>query len=240
MFTTFSNAPSGILLHLDTIEDKKLEQELFRMGIHKNSVIYKMDVESDVHTVRIKTANGERVLAGGMGGKVLAHLENDQKVPLIEMKPKEKAHIEAIEGGEELAAAFEALNLKNGDEFELIRILPPMVYVVEVKGKKRIRLSEGMAAKIIGKIKNKKECQFANASAKIPFIVSKIIGGKSSKKVMDSLNIHEGDVLTLTSVENAPIYCMSKNDRFMLATQEGLRVFLKKEQADNIKVSSEV
>ncbi len=238
MFTTFSKAPSGIVLQLIEIEDKKLENELFRMGVLKDSIVYKMDAESDMHTVRIKTANGERVLAGGMGGKILAHLDDDRKIPIIEMKPKEKAHIEALEGGEELTAAFSALGLNNGDEFEMVRCLPPMVYVVEVKGKRRIKLSEGMAAKIIGKIENKRECQFANASAKLPFIVEKIIGGKSSKKIMDSLNIQEGDVFTLLSVENAPIYSMSKNHRFMLMTNEGLRVILKKEQADNIKVQS--
>ncbi len=238
MFTTFSNAPSGILLHVDEIEDKKLESELFRMNVHKNSIVYKMDAESDMHTVRIKTAHGERVLAGGMGGKILAHLEDDRKIPIIEMKPKEKAHIEALEGGEELAAAFQALGLNNGDEFEMVRCLPPMFYVVEVKGKKQIKLSEGMAAKIIGKTKNKKECQFTNASAKVPFTVEKILGGKSSKKIMDSLNIQESDVLTLLSVENAPIYSMSKNEKFMMVTNEGLRVLLKKNQADTIKVSA--
>ncbi len=237
MFTTFSNAPSGILLHLDKIEDKKLESDLFRMGIHSGNTVYKMDAESDMHTVRIKTAKGERVLAGGMGGKIVAHLEDNRIIPLTEMKPKEKAHIEAIEGGVELNEAFQALGLNNGEEFELVRSLPPMVYVTEIKGKKRIKLSEGMAAKIIGKMKKKGECQFANAGAKVPFTVSKIIGGKSSRKIMDSLNIQENDVLTLISVENAPIYCMSKSEKFMMVTDEGLRVVLKKEQSDNIKVT---
>ncbi len=236
MFTTFTKAPAGILLTLEKIEDSKLESELFRMGVYADSLVYKMDAESDIHTVRIKTAKGELVLAGGMGGKIVAHLDDNRMIPLIEMKPKECAHIEAIEGGEELATAFSALGLENGEEFELVRSLPPMIYLVEVEGKKRIKLSEGMAAKILGKMENSKECQFANASVKVPFIVSKIIGGESSKKILDSLNVVEGDTLILDSVENAPVYSMNKNGRFMLATSEGLRVILKKEQADNIRV----
>ncbi len=240
MSTTFTKAPSGVLLNLDKIEDSKLESELFRMGVLPNNIIYKMDAESDIHTVRIKTAKGDRVLAGGMGGKIVAHLDDDRIISLIDMKPKECAHIEAIEGGQELAIALSALGLENGEEFELVRCLPPMIYLVDVNGKKRIKLSEGMAAKILGKMENCMECQFANASVNVPFSISKIIGGVSSKKILDSLNVHEGDTLTLYSVENAPIYSMSKNGRFMLATREGLRVVLKKEQADNIKVSTEI
>ncbi len=238
MSITFSEAPLGVLLYLEKIEDPKLEAELFRMGVFVKNIIYKMDVESDIHTVRIKTAKGERVLAGGMGGKILAHVDDNRMLPLIEMKSKEKGHIEAIEGGEELANALSSLGLENGEKFEFIRSLPPMVYILEIEGKKRIKLSEAMAAKILGKMKNTKECQFANASVKVPFTVTKIIGGESSKKILNSLNLEVGDVLTLFSVENAPIYSMSKQGRrLMLSTQEGLRVILKQEQADKIKVS---
>ncbi len=243
MFTTFTKAPTGILLHIEQIEDKKLQSSLFRMGIVEQNTIYKMDAEADTHSVRIKTANGETILAGGMGGKIVAHLDDGRMIPLVDMKPKEHAHIETIEGGEELQAAIAALGLKNGDEFELVRLIPSMQYIAETNGRK-IKLSEGMAAKILGSMPLVSEqqpntlCQFANASANVPFTVHKIIGGKNSNKVMDSYNIKENDILTLLSVENAPVYTMSKNDKFMLATSEGLRVILEKEQADNIKVST--
>ncbi len=236
MFTTFSNAPYGTILHIHKIEDAKLESDLFKMGIFVNSTVLKMDAESDMHSVRIKTENTEIILAGGMGGKIVAHLDDNRIIPLVEMKPKERGHIETIGGGEELKAAIDALDLKDGDEFELIRILPPMEYIVDVQGKKKIRLSEGMAAKIIGTMNNKKNCQFANASAKVPFTVSKIIGGKNAKKIMESFNIKEGDVLTLKSVEHAHIYCMTNSERFIISTNEGLRLLLEKTQADKIKV----
>ncbi len=240
MFTTFSNAPYGVSLNIYKIKDKKLESELFRMGIFHNSIIFKMDIESDMHTVRIKSEQGETILAGGMGGKIVAHLDDDRIIPLIEMKPKERGHIETIEGGEELAAAIEALGLKNGDEIQMVRCLPPMEYIVEVKGKKRIRLSEGMAAKILGSMNKKKHCQFANASVKVPFTVKQIIGGKNAKKVMESFDIKPNDILTLLSVENAPVYSLGFNERFMLSTNDGLRLFLKKEQADNLTVSFQI
>ncbi len=243
MFTTFSKAPSGILLKLEQIDDKKLQNALFRMGVVEQKTVYKMDVEADTHSVRIKSAIGETILAGGMGGKILAHLDDGRMIPLVEMKPKEHAHIETIEGGEELQAAIAALGLNNGDEFELVRIMPSMQYITEINGKK-IKLSEGMAAKILGTMpsitKNSKKVnlvQFANASVNMPFTVKKIIGGKNSNRIMHSYNIKENDCLTLLSVENAPIYNMSKNNRFMLVTNEGLRVFLEKEQAMSLVVS---
>lgn len=237
MFTTFTNAPSGVLLTIHKIEDSQLERELFRLGVFIHSTITKMDAELDMHTVRIKTAKGETILAGGMGGKIVAHLDDDRIIPLLEMKPKEQGHIETIGGGEELTAAIEALGLKNGDEFEMVRCLPPMEYIVELKGKQRIRLSEGMSAKILGTMKHKKNCQFANASTGVPFTVTKLIGGKNAHKIMDSFCINEGDVLILRTVQNAPVYSLSHHEKFMLATNEGLRVFLKKEQADSLRVS---
>ncbi len=239
MYTNFSNAPSSTTLHIEKISDLQLESELFRIGLVQNSEIIRMDAEADVHTFRIKTSRGETTLAGGMGGKIVAHLDDGRIIPLIEMRPKETGHIEAIEAGEELTSALKTLGVENGEEIQMLRCLPPMEYIALVENKGRVRLSEGMAAKIIGSMGKKDNCQFTNAGKGLKFNVKEIIGGKNAIKIMQAYNIKPNDVIYLESVKNASTYRMGQGEHFILVTKEGLRLYLKKDQADALTVSYE-
>lgn len=237
MFTNFIHAPNGTKLCIERINNEQLEKDLFRMGISTGSTVYRMSAELDLHTVKIRHAGGDTVLSGGMGGKVLGHLDDDRIVALTDMKVGEKGHIETVEGGEDLINAMQSLGLCHGQEFEMVRILPPMEYITLINDKRRERLSEGMAAKILGTMDNNEHCQFANSRAGSKFTVDKIIGGENAKKIMEAFNIRQGDILILESVENAPTFKLSQTEHFILTNKSGLRIYLKKDQAEAIIVS---
>ncbi len=237
MFTNFIHAPHGEMLCIERINNEHLEKELFRMGVTTQSIVYRMNAELDMHTVKIRHKGGDTVLSGGMGGKILAHLDDGRIIALTEMKVGEKGHIEAVGGGEEFLSAMKNLGLEQTQEFEMIRILPPMEYITLINKNRRERLSEGMAAKIIGKLENGETVQFANSSAGSNFVVEKVIGGENAQKIMQAFNIKQGDILILESVENAPTYCLGQGEHFILANKEGLRIYLKKDQAEAIIVS---
>lgn len=237
MFTNFIHAPHGSSLCIERINSEQLEKELFRMGITVGNTVYRMNAELDLHTVKIRHKGGDTVLSGGMGGKVLGHLNDGRIIALTEMKVGEKGHIETVEGGEDLLSTMKSLGLEHGQEFEMIRILPPMEYITLINGKRRERLSEGMAAKILGTLENGEHCQFANTCAGSKFTVEKVIGGENAQKIMAAFNIRSGDILVLELVENAPVFKLSQGDRFILTNKAGLRIYLKKDQAEAIIVS---
>lgn len=238
MFSNLSQAPSGTSLTVTKIADKGLALQLERMGIFTDSVVSRLDQEVALQTVRIKGPKGEVVLGGGMGGKVVAHLDDGRILPLSEMEPGETGHIEGVTGGTALTDALAVLGLKDDDEIVLIRKLPPMEYITVVEGRGRIRLPEGMAAKIIGNMGGF-SCQYATAQAGTSFIVDRVIGGERARRAIDSLDIREGTVLTLQSVEKAASIHMTGQDRVVLHSREGLRLFLRRDQAELVIVAYE-
>lgn len=235
MHSSLADAPCGVSLTIVRVADRELASRLASMGLGDGSVVTRLDEEVALHTVRVRGPNGEVVLGGGMGGKVVAHLPDGRMIPLTEMVPGETAHIEAVTAGEELTDALAVLGLKNEDEITLVRRLPPMEYITLADGR-RIRLAEGMAAKILGEMSGV-GCQFANARAGADFTVTRILGGKRARRAISSLGIAKGSVLRLEAVERAPDYRMSRGERFVVSSREGLRLFLRRDQADVVIVA---
>ncbi|NDV24869.1 FeoA family protein [Desulfovibrio sp. JC022] len=236
MYTSLFNAPTGVPLKISRINDEDLEARMGRMGLFIGGEITRLDEEVALQTIRVKGPKGEVVLGGGMGGKVIAHLDDGRMVPLLEMKPGETGHVECVTAGGPLREGMEALGLKDDDNIEMIRILPPMEFVAVIEGRGRIRLAEGMAAKILGHMGDI-ECQFANAQAGVDFVVDKIIGGKRAQRAIGSLEITPGLTLRLESVEKAPSYQMTGRSRCVINTHEGLRLFLRHDQSDMVIVT---
>lgn len=239
MEANLAQAPCEIPLTLTRVADAQLEAQLGRMGIHPGSAVTRLDEEVALNTVRVRGPKGEVLLGGGMGGKVVVHLDDTggggRMVPLTELKPGESGHIETVTGGESLAETLAALGLKSDDRIEMIRALPPMEYVARLAGRGRVRLAEGMAAKIMGRMGDM-ECQFANAQAGAAFTVTRILGGERARRAIAALNIGLGDVLMLDHVSKASSYLLSGGDRVVLSSREGLRLFLRRDQADLVIV----
>ncbi|MDD4732077.1 MAG: FeoA family protein [Desulfovibrio sp.] len=232
---SFADAPCGKPLRVERIVEPLLEERLARMGIFPASEVTRLDGDADLHAVRVRSARGEVVLGGGMGGKVVAHLDDGRMLPLTDLKPGERGHVETVNGGTELTEALAALGLESDEEIELVRRLPSMEYVTLVLGRGRVRLSEGMAAKILGRMGDL-ECQFANARAGVDFQVERIIGGQRARRAIASLGVHPGEALRLLAVEKAPHYRLAAGERFILCSAEGLRLFLRPEQAGQVIV----
>ncbi len=239
MISNLTNAPCGGPLKIQRIADVELERQLARMGLYKGNTITRLDEEISLHTVRVRGPKGDVLLSGGMGGKIVVHLNDGRMLPLPELHAGDKGHIEAVTGGDALLGALAALGLQDNDEIELIRRLPSMEYITTVEGRGRIRLPEGMAAKILGTM-GSIHCQFANAQVRSPFLVTNIIGGQRAKQSINLLDIREGVTLYLEGVKEANTYKVSSAHRILISSSEGLRVFLRVDQADLILVQSDI
>lgn len=237
MLLNLLQAPAQTPLLLVRVADPQLEGRLARMGIFPGSQVELLDEEVALHTVRVRGPKGEILLGGGMGGKVVIHLDDGGMRPLTELSPGDTGHIEAVTAGESLTETLRALGLDDGDRIEMIRALPPMEYVAEVRGRGRVRLAEGMAAKILGRMGGL-ECQFANAQAGKDFMVTRLLGGGRARRAIAALDISPGDVLRLEYVAKAPSYRLSGGDRVVLVSREGLRLFLRRDQAELLVVQT--
>lgn len=230
------HAPAGVPLIISRINDDDLESKMGRMGLFVGTEITRLDEDVALKTVRVRGPKGEVILGGGMGGKVVAHLDDGRMLPLVELHPGDKGHVECVTAGEALRKGMAALGLKDDDPIELIRVLPPMEYTAVVEGRGRIRLAEGMAAKILGRMGDV-QCQFANAQAGTDFVVEQIIGGMRAQRAIASLDIAPGVVMRLEMVGKAPSYKMASQNRCVISSQEGLRLFLREDQADLVVIS---
>ncbi len=235
MYSSLTHAPTNIPLTISRISDQDLESRMGRMGLFVGDKITRLDEDVALQTVRIKGPKGEVVLGGGMGGKVVVHLDDGRMVPLMEMQPGETGHVECVTAGGPLREGMKALGLKDDDPIELIRILPPMEFIAMIEGRGRIRLAEGMAAKILGSMGDI-QCQFANAQVDMDFVVEKIIGGQRAQRAITSLDIAPGVTMRLESVGEAPSYQMAGRNRCVVSSSEGLRLFLRYDQADLVIV----
>ncbi|XPV75054.1 MAG: ferrous iron transport protein A [Desulfovibrio sp.] len=236
MISSLSESPTGVDLRVEKIADIELKRNLSCMGIYLGSSLAVLDREVALQCVRIRGPQGEVVLSGGMGGKIVVHMDDGSMQPLSEMVPGAQGHIEGLTGGKTLADSLAVLGLKNDDRIEFIRSLPGMEYVVSLEGVGRIRLAEGLAAKIIGKMGDI-TCQFANAQSHASFEVTALIGGDRAQKALRTLGIDSGTKLVLEHVVKARSYWMSGKDRIAVITRDGLRLFLRKDQADVIIVN---
>ena len=206
------------------------------MGLFVGTEITRLDEDVALRTVRVRGPKGEVVLGGGMGGKVVAHLDDERMLPLTELQPGDKGHVECVNAGEALRKGMAALGLEDDDPIELVRVLPPMEYTAVLEGRGRIRLAEGMAAKILGRM-GEVRCQFANAQAGADFQVEEIIGGKRAQRAIAALGIVPGMAMRLEMVGKAPSYRMAGRNRCVVSSQEGLRLFLREDQADHVVVA---
>lgn len=245
MEASLAQAPCEVPLTVVRVADARLEDQLTRMGIHPGGGVTRLDEEVALNTVRVRGPKGEVLLGGGMGGKVVVHLDGERgeggeerMVPLTELAPGQSGHIEAVTGGKEIAATLAALGLKDDDRIEVVRVLPPMEYVARLSGRGRVRLAEGMAAKILGRM-GAVECQFANAQAGAAFLVTRILGGERARRAIAALGIAVGGELVLDHVAKASSYLLSGGDRVVLSSGAGLRLFLRRDQADLVIVRFE-
>jgi len=225
MHKSLTEAALGMPLVIKKIADPELALRLRRMGLFEGSEIVRLDQEVLVRPVRLRGPQGEAVLGGGMVMKIVVHLDDGRRLPLVEMKPGDEGHIEGLTGGRQLEAALERLGLRDHDRVAYVRQLPPMEYVTLVAAGRRVRLTEGMAAKIWGQMQTL-SLQFVSARTGVPFRVDQILGGPHSRQMLLSRGIKPGDVITLEEVAEAKGMPATVRNPVIVFSGEGLRLFL--------------
>lgn len=237
MYKALTEAPFGEQLKLARISSPSLGMRLQRMGLFEGSVITLHDEEIRVQPVRVRGPEGERVLGSGMASKIVVHLDDDRKFPIVEMEPGDSGHIEGITGGTALSEALDILGLHNEDRITFIRKLPPMEYVVITDKNKRISLSESMAAKIWGQ-SGETAMQFVSAPRGIKFHVRKILGGKKIIQFFKARDVVPECTLISETIKPATILYMNRENPLIVSSASGLRLYLKREDGAHIFVKS--
>jgi Fe2+ transport system protein FeoA len=229
-------SPPDRTLVLKAFTDPDLAERLGRMGLFEGSEIERLDQEVLVQPVRVKGPAGEAVLGGGMAMKVVIHLDDGRKLPLAEMKTGETGHMEGVTGGPALSDTLAVLGLSSGDSIRFLRHLPPMTYITRLETGVRIHLTEGMAAKLWGR-SEEESMQFVCAPTGKYFKVLQVLGGERARQMLYSRQITPETVLVLENVAPAQSLRTETRNPVVIASREGLRLFLSQEDGRRILVA---
>lgn len=150
MNTPLTDAPFDRPLVLVAVADAGLAVRLNRMGLFEGTELVRLHREVTVQSIRVKGPEGEVMLGGGMAMKTVVHAGDGRKLPLSELQPGEEGHIEGLTGGTNLSHALEVLGLSADAPVQVLRKLPPMEYLTVIDTGGRVRLTEGISAKIRG------------------------------------------------------------------------------------------
>ena len=228
MIIPLSQAPAGQELVLAAVRDQGLARELGRLGLSPGVALTRMEDEGGlIRPVRIRGPRGEAVLSGNMASGLVVHLDDNRIVPLLEMEPRDKGHLEGVtcSPGSAMADTFKTLGLKENDTVEMLHRIPAMEYLVLVEGKKRISLSCGLAAKIWGRSQGR-ELQLAVAGAGKEFRVEQLLGGTPAQERIKGLGLTPGASLVLEEVRPAQAVRLAACDPVVVSTGGELRFIL--------------
>jgi Fe2+ transport system protein FeoA len=196
----------------------------------------RLDEEVLIQPVRVRGPEGEFILGGGMAFRIVAHLDDGRKLPLAELKPGESGHVEGIMCGSALEKSLEILGAKENDEITFVRKIPPMEYVTVVEKTGRVRLNEGLAAKIWGRM-GEHSLQFACSSVREKFKFTDILGGRRVRDALAVQGVIPEKTLVLEGVEPAGTLFMNRqNHLLIISTPDGLRLFLQAKEGERIFV----
>lgn len=236
MTIPLTKAPFDRSLVLSDIPKPELNTLLSRLGLFRGQVLVREDEEVLLHPVRVRGPRDEVVLGGGMAMRVIVHLDDGRRMPLMDMTPGQRGHIEGTTGSINLADTLRTLGLQEGEEIVYLRQLPPMDYTVVAGTKEKQRIPEGMAAKIWGCIGDR-HLQFVSAGKGRPFLVEKILCGSRSLEACKARGIIPGQTISLHAVAPAQIFRMAAHTPVVISTEDGLHLHLRPKQAEHILVA---
>jgi Fe2+ transport system protein FeoA len=238
MITPLNEATMGVPLILVSVSNKGLAQELAKLGIKPGKELTRLEEEVGVlRTVRLRGPGGEVILSGNMASGLVVHLDDNRIVPLLEVRPGEKGHLEGVTcvPDSALAETYQTLGLAENDSVELARRVPPMEYITLLDKKKRINLPEGMAAKLWGRSQGR-QLQFAASGAGKEFILEKILGGWSAQERIKSMGLAPGASLLLEAVRPAQTVCLTNKNPVAISVRGDLRFWLPPNAAGHLMV----
>jgi Fe2+ transport system protein FeoA len=238
MYSALIDAPIHTDLTLLEITSPKLASWLQRFGLFIGSTIIRHDEEVNYHPVRVRGTKGDVVVPAGLGIKVIVHSETGERKPLVEMKKKEKGHIETMSCGRGCIQALSRLGVEEDSDVVFIRSLPHMDYITLIDKIVRTRISEGEASRLWGKCEGEEETQFYFATKNKPFLVQEIIGGHQVKEHLKTHAIEPGASLVLENIEQTSELHKPGVTPVTISSAGGLRLYLNPAQAGKIIVKS--
>ncbi len=238
MYSALIDAPIHTDLTLLEITRPELASWLQRLGLFVGSTIIRHDEEVNYHPVRVRGAKGDVVVPAGLGLKVIVHSETGERKPLVEMKKKEKGHIETMSCGRGCIQALSHLGIEEDTDVFFIRSLPHMDYVTVINKLERTRISEGEASRLWGKCEGEEETQFYFATKNKPFLVQEIIGGRKIHEHLKTHRIEPGTTLVLEQIEQTRELHKPGATPVTISSPGGLRLYLNPAQAGRIIVKS--
>ena len=238
MYSALIDAPIHTDLTLLEITRPELASWLQRLGLFVGSTIIRHDEEVNYHPVRVRGTKGDVVVPAGLGIKVIVHSETGERKPLVEMKKKEKGHIETMSCGRGCIQALSHLGIEEDSDVVFIRSLPHMDYVTVIDTILRTRMSEGEASRLWGKCEGEEETQFYFATKNKAFVVQGIIGGRQIQEHMKTHAIKPGVSLVLEKIEQTRELHKPGAAPVTISSSSGLRLYLNPAQAGRIIVKS--
>ncbi|WP_027183713.1 FeoA domain-containing protein [Desulfovibrio inopinatus] len=235
MLISLDRASIGVPLILCAITHPDLARRVSRLGLYEGATLMRLNESVVVGPIKVKGPQGDVVLSGGIAAKIVVHLDDDRRLPLLECSSGESGHIEGITGQRGVESALSDLGMRENDRITCIRRLPPMMYKVIVEKKETVQLSEGLASKVMGETSHG-PTQLCSAGVGEEFRVTRILSGERGADTLSSLGIHVGSSLQLTNVATGQVLAFSHFKPVVCVTGEGLRLYFQEKDAQHLLV----
>lgn len=235
---TLTAAPVGVPLVITRIAEQGFAARLSRLGLYEGISLTRLDDSVAIGPAKINGPTGEITLSGWLAAKIVVHLDDNCRLPLLECVPGDSGHVEGITGHQDIEEILAALGVKENDRITFLRRLPPMLYRAVVDGKERVQINEGMAAKILGDTPSG-TAQFCSVGVGERFTVRQILAGAHASESLESLGIRPGVRLELTQVAAGQVVTFSQKTPIVCTTREGLRLYFQDKDAAKILVEAD-
>jgi Fe2+ transport system protein FeoA len=237
MLTTLAAASVGVPLVIERIAGHGFAARMSRLGLYAGVSLTRLDDSVAIGPAKISGPGGEVTLSGWLAAKVVVHLDDDCRLPLLECVPGDSGHVEGITGHQDIEETLATLGVRENDRITFLRRLPPMLYKAVVDGKERIQINEGLAAKIFGETPSG-TAQFCSVGVGELFTVRQILAGAHARESLASLGIRPGVRLELTQVAAGQVVTFSQKTPVVCTTRDGLRLYFQEKDAERILVES--
>jgi Fe2+ transport system protein FeoA len=237
MLTTLADAPVGVSLVVTRIAGQGFAARMARLGLYEGVFMTRLDDSVAIGPARIIGPAGEVTLSGWLAARVVIHLDDDRRLPLLECTPGDCGHVEGLTGHHDIEETLAMLGVRENDRITFVRRLPPMLYKAVLDGKDRVQINEGLAAKIFGDTPSG-SAQFCSIGVGEEFTVRRILAGAHAADTLAALGIRPGSRLSLTQVAAGQVVSFSGKTPVVCTTREGLRLYFQEKDAERIFVSS--
>ncbi len=241
MTTTLAKAAINTFWKVSRITEPSLKTKLQKIGVDIGTELMVLEPYEKTLPVKMRLVGQKKdiLISPDMTMQMLVHSSDDKKISLAEIPIGSEAHLESITSDStHLAEDLKKLGITVGTtDFKILRRLPPMLYTAFNEKNKKIRLTEGMASKILGKMDGE-TVQFPMAGKGRKFTITTLLGCEKAQKRLHSFGVHIGGELLLDHVEpcNEP-QNQDPKEQIRLITKDKMQFYLPLENCEHIFVS---